>query len=287
MADYGSHRIVVGFDGSSDSLAALDWAIAEGRLRDLAVVAYHVWHWPHSHNLEAERVLTAAGEQILDAGMAHGAGHGADVKLSCELARGGPAQQLVRASNEADLLVVGARGQGGFPGLRAGSVSVQVARHAHCSVVVTHDDTANDTGGSTDGRIVVGVDGSPGADVAVRFAFAEATRRRAPLHAMYAWDPESPLASAYASDLGLDQLHEEADRKLDAWLRPHAIRYPDVKVSRLLVRGGSGSALLDAATSAALLVAGTRGHGGFSTMLFGSTSDTVLHHASCATAFVR
>lgn len=178
MADYGTHRILVGFDGSADSLAALDWAIAEARLRDLAVVACHAWHWPDSQDIgaETERALIAAGERILEQGMEHCAGQAADVKLTSTLVRGGPSQRLIQASTDADLLVVGARGQGGFPGLRAGSVSVQVARHAHCSVIVTR----HDADVSEDGRLVVGVDGSPGADIAARFAFAEAARRQVP-----------------------------------------------------------------------------------------------------------
>ncbi len=279
MSDYGTHRIVVGFDGSSDSLAALDWAMTEAPLRDLAVVACHVWHWPDDHDeaAEAERVLVAAGEQVLEQGMKHGAAHGSAVALTSQLVRGNPAERLIRASTDADLLVVGTHGCGGVPGPRAGSVSVQTARHAHCPVIVTHDDSERDQAPSADGRIVVGVDGSPGADIAVRFAFAEAARRQAPLHAVHAYDDASAAGSGPA----------DAQRQLHEWLRRRATSYSGVQVSERVVAGNAGQALLDASADAALLVLGSRGHGGVATAIMGSTNDTVLHRAACPTAFVR
>jgi nucleotide-binding universal stress UspA family protein len=285
VADYGTHRILVGFDGSADSLAGLDWAMAEARLRDLAVVAYHVWQWPDSQEVDArtERALVAAGEQILDQGMERGAAQASEVKLTSALVRGEPSHRLIQASGDADLLVVGARGRGDAAGGRAGSVSVQVARHAYCPVVVTR----HDADVISDGRLVVGVDGSPGADLAARFAFAEAARRHVPLHALHSWDPDSARTSQHVAEPDLDRLRDRTAQRLHHWLRAHASSYPEVRVTEDLVRGDADPALLDAATGAALLVVGSRGHGGFVSPLLGSAGDTVLHHATCPTVLVR
>jgi nucleotide-binding universal stress UspA family protein len=281
-------RIVVGFDGSPDSLAALDWALPEARLRDIPVSVHHVWHWPQSHSTatETERVLESAGQDVLDRGVRHAERHTGDVELTYELVRGGPSHQLVEASGDAALVVLGARGQGGFPGLRAGSVNVQVARHAHCPVVVTH---ADPTGAATEsgGQIVVGVDGSAGSDAALAFAFAEAARRQVPVHAVHAWDPDSLLTAAYVSETDLARLREASREKTAEWLRQHTARYSGVDVSIELVHGGPASALMEASAHAALLVLGSRGHGGFATLLLGSVTDTLLHHASCPLVIVR
>lgn len=255
MSDYGTHRIVVGFDGSPNSLAALDWAIAEARLRELAVVAYHVGQ--HSDD------PTSAGDQVLDQAMTRGAMRGDDVKLTCELVQGDPVRRLAKTSADADLLVIGARGPDGAGGPGAGSVGGHIVGEARCPVVVTRD------GIDRDDRIVVGVDGSPGADIAVRFAFAEAARRTAPLHAVHASDaPDAP-------------------QRLHGWLGARAASYPNVPVTEHVVLGGAGSALLDAAAGAALLVLGSRGHGDTATADLGSTSETVLRQAACPSVFVR
>jgi nucleotide-binding universal stress UspA family protein len=268
MSDYGTHRILVGVDGSADSLAALDWAIGEARLRDLAVVAYHAWHQPESP--EAEETLIAAGEQVLDQAIQHGAKHAADVPLTRTLVRGEPARRLSQASVDADLVVVGARGQSGEHG--PGPVAAGVALHARCPVVVTRDGIDTYTDAATDGRLVVGVDGSPGSDIAVRFAFAEAARRHVPLHALHA-----PEATARP---------DEAAQRLRGWLRARATSYPGVAVTDDVVSGKPGPALLAAATGAALLVIGSRGHGVDATLL-GSTTDAVLRDATCPTVLVR
>lgn len=251
MSDYGTHRIVVGFDGSPDSLAALDWAIAEARLRDLAVVAYHVSRHPDDP--------TTTGEQVLDQAMARGARCGDDVKLTSELVRGDPARRLAKASAGADLLVIGARGRDGA----AGSVGGHIVGDARCPVVVTRD------GIDRDDRILVGVDGSPGADIAVRFAFAEAARRKAPLHAVHASDAP------------------DAAQRLHGRLGARAASYPNVPVTEHVVPGAAGAALLDAAAGAALLVLGSRGHDEAATAELGPTSETVLRQATCPCVFVR
>jgi nucleotide-binding universal stress UspA family protein len=133
--------IVVGVDGSPHSQKALDWAISEAALRNvhLAVVAVapaaaSIWGitGQFSPSQETQDKVNGAAKEVVDQAISSHSYQ--DVSL--RTVSGVPADELVKASQDADLLVVAARGAGGFKRLRMGSVSDQVARHAHCPVVI-------------------------------------------------------------------------------------------------------------------------------------------------------
>jgi nucleotide-binding universal stress UspA family protein len=133
--------IVVGVDGSPHSQAALDWALDEAALRNahltaLAVAPAATGYWgifsqADPSQKEQERVNVAAKDMVEKAAQRHG-----HQQVTVRTVAGVPADELVKASDGADLLVVAARGSGGFARLRMGSVSTQVTAHAHCPVVV-------------------------------------------------------------------------------------------------------------------------------------------------------
>jgi nucleotide-binding universal stress UspA family protein len=135
-------RIVVGIDGSDRSVAALRWAVEEARLRDGEIIAICAWEFPHALNpvtmftVEAEPFRMDA-ESALERAIA--AADPGDVPVTRQVVEGLAASLLVEASNDADLLVVGSRGRGGFGGLLLGSVSQHVTSHARCSVLVHHE----------------------------------------------------------------------------------------------------------------------------------------------------
>jgi nucleotide-binding universal stress UspA family protein len=136
--------IVVGVDGSESSRAALRFALAEARLRAVPVRAVAVWHvpiavyegayaTPDTSLLDELRDQTA--EALNDA--VEGAGDAArGVSLETVVREGQPATVLLDEAADADLLVVGSRGLGGFRGLLLGSVGQQCAHHAPCPVVI-------------------------------------------------------------------------------------------------------------------------------------------------------
>ena len=94
---------------------------------------------------------------------------------------------LLRHAPHAQLLVLGARGRGGFASMMLGSTSLQVAMHAHCPVLVLRSGAAGVADGPSAGRIVVGTDGSPLSEHAVGFAFDDAKMRGAGLTAVRTW----------------------------------------------------------------------------------------------------
>jgi nucleotide-binding universal stress UspA family protein len=133
--------IVVGVDGSPHSQAALDWALDEAKLRNahltaLAVAPAATGLWGITSQFDTsqeqqEKVNQAAKDMVDKAAQRHG-----HQQVTVRTLSGVPADELIKASADADLLVVGPRGSGGFARLRMGSVSTQVTAHAHCPVVI-------------------------------------------------------------------------------------------------------------------------------------------------------
>ena len=137
--------ILVGIDGSEHAQRVLEWAMREAALQQtpLTVLSVHQvagsqWTgnpivYPEDRP-EQERARQAAEEAVDKAASQLGGARPASVIVRA--VSGLPAQELVAASQDADLVVVGSRGGGGFAGLLMGSVSAQVVRHAACPVAV-------------------------------------------------------------------------------------------------------------------------------------------------------
>lgn len=138
-------QIVVGVDGSPASVAALRWAVAQAELTGVAVQAVTSWQVPGQSAYGgyggyfavdvdwadvARTTLTTAVKE---------AGDGAPVDVVPLVLEGHAAHVLVKASDGAQLLVVGSRGHGGFAGMLLGSVSEYVIAHASCPVLVIRD----------------------------------------------------------------------------------------------------------------------------------------------------
>ncbi|HEY7708178.1 MAG TPA: universal stress protein [Gaiellaceae bacterium] len=140
-----SGRIVVGVDGSEGARSALEWALAEARVRDAAVDVVYAWHAP-AQMLPGPYVVPGAqsaddvdrareeAEHLLDRQLQSVDAEGLTVERITPMAPA--AQSLLDVARGADLLVVGTRGRGGFTGLLLGSVSQQVSHHAPCPVVI-------------------------------------------------------------------------------------------------------------------------------------------------------
>jgi nucleotide-binding universal stress UspA family protein len=143
----GTGRIVVGVDGSAGSLTALAWAVTEARLRGSSLHVVMAWQRPPSigaANIWGMGMDPSLNDQSLMASatsdeasrLAAEAVRAEEVPVSSEAVEGHPAGVLLRLAEDADLLVVGARGHGGFAGALLGSVSHHVVTHTRCPVVV-------------------------------------------------------------------------------------------------------------------------------------------------------
>ena len=138
--------IIVGVDGSDSSRAALRWAYDEAVHHGASLTAVMVWHAPVVPMLppygslapedygDTPRKNALAVLEELTSSL--GGGDTREVEVRTSIEEGNPAKVLIERSKEADLLVVGSRGQGGFAGMLLGSVSQHLVAHAECPVVV-------------------------------------------------------------------------------------------------------------------------------------------------------
>ena len=142
MITQGARRIVVGTDGSENSLSAVRWALREATLREVPVDVIHSWHFTPMVDpmgvaiIPPTAEIQASAQQVLAAVMKRIESERRNVHVNEIVAQGSPAGTLLSAARDADLLVVGRRGHGGFVGLLLGSVATQVVHHSPCPVVV-------------------------------------------------------------------------------------------------------------------------------------------------------
>lgn len=133
-------RIVVGVDGSAPSLRALRWALGQAAVTGAVVEAVHAWEVPPSFGMPPAVLpgedLAAAAEQELATAINRASSEKGQVPVERRVVRGHPAAVLLAQAENADLLVVGSHGHGGFVGALIGSVSQHCVQHATCPVVV-------------------------------------------------------------------------------------------------------------------------------------------------------
>jgi len=279
-------QIVVALDGSTGSKTALRWALHEAEVRSATVTAVLAWTYleqrhpdgttdfqPSYGEDEARESLAAAVAEVT------GAEGAPAVDVEQRVVFDLPARAIVEAAEHADLLVVGARGLGGFKGLLLGSVSERVLETAPCPVAVVHE--PHEAPG--DGPVVVGVDGSKVATHALAWAAEEARARKVPLRVVHGW--HVPALTGFpleGSAMGVAEL--SAERVLEAACEHPALDGLEVE-SRTAMTSPAG-AVFEASEGASLIVVGSRGHGRFARAFLGSTSRQVVRHASCPVVVV-
>jgi nucleotide-binding universal stress UspA family protein len=277
-------RIVVGVDGSAHADRALRWAAAEAQLRAAEVELVHSYVMP-LHRPPLGTSSRALAEATMDQTVARNREALGQVKWSTTLVPvlgSSYAHALMEAGDEADMVVLGSRGLGGFAELILGSTSCRTAGHAPCPVAVIRGE--GEIPGRDGGRaIVVGVDGSRAARRALRWALDEAELRAAPLTVVHGYAAPTALRlSGAAHDRQRAQMRSAARERASGLVERAlaTVGVPSgVQVDRILAAGSPADALLQAADSAALVVVGTRGYGALGRMVMGSVSHHVLTHA--------
>lgn len=290
-------RVVVGYDGSDHSLAALKWAAAEAERRGRALTVLHVLDYvgfipspmgpfgrPDVDDANVTRVARSGAER------ARAIADLIDVSAVTLVARV-PAT-LIEFSTEAELLVVGTRGHGDLAGAVLGSVAFAVSAHARCPVVVVRGESVLPSPGRA---VVVGVDGSASSHEAVRYGadLAAAARAELVIVSAYRTLASEAWAEAYIhpEDDGrpdFDTIAREAARtNASAAAQIARQAYPGLSITEQVVEGIPAHALAQAATSAGLLVVGSRGHGGFAGLMLGSVSHALIHSAPCPVTIIH
>lgn len=293
--------VVVGVDASPDSVSAVDLGAWEAhrRGRRLRLVNGYVEPVPYTsigfayydpseqaQRDQAKRILNDTADDVRRAYP--------DLEIETVVSAGAPAAVLVEETKDASLAVVGSRGLGGFKGLMIGSVSTSLAIHAHCPVIVLRPPTE---GGSAmpkpapqPGPVVAGVDGSADSVESLGFAFEEASARGVPVIAVYVWWtlPYGNLGPITLRHYDHGEAAAEAERLLAEASAGWVEKYPDVAFERRPVQAMNPTVgLLEASEHAGLLVVGSRGRGGFTGLLLGSTSRELVQRAQCPVAVLH
>ena len=293
-----SAEILVGVDGSAASLHALDWAAQEAGVHGLGLRIVCGYSLPSfaAASLDGgyaaldDSAIRAGAEAVVADAVAHVAGIG--VPVTSHVMIGDAAAVLIDESARAQLAVVGTRGGGGFAERLLGTVSSALPAHAKCpTIVVPPRRKAKGTPPQLEPlvvrpvhRVVVGVDGSPQAELALRWAIREATAWQAELVAVTGVPVTSSTgALAWLPDaVDHDQVLQDVASALDVLIDRVAADEPGAPTVKRTVLDGTGAQLLtEASGTTDLLVVGSRGRGGFAGLLLGSTSQAVLHHAQC------
>jgi nucleotide-binding universal stress UspA family protein len=244
--------------------------------------------WNPSYDIDALGLATRTVEDhcraVLDAAQDEVTDADPSIEVTSTSYIGPAATALVRASREADTLVVGSRGLRAVPAFLLGATSLEVAAHAACPVVVVGASSR----ATTSGGVVVGVDGTPRASEAIAYAFAYASAHDIELTVLHAFQVEyiAGVISELAAEESNARVAQEELALTAEVVAGWQEKYPDVHVTTVTMRNHPVDALVEASTTASLLVIGgrRRGLGG---ALLGSVGHGTLHDAHCPVAVVR
>lgn len=283
--------VVVGVDGSEESLRAVEWAAMEAKrhsssLRIVSAPAMPLrMHGYHASPRAVTSALRAISARALRVAVTRAEEVAPDLLIDTDLLSGSPALAVADSGSGALMLVVGARGAGGFAAMLLGSVSRYAATRAPCPVIVVREVTT-----AVHRDIVVGVRDPQDASKALAFAFEEAGLRGAELVAVHAWywfpsalgGPAGPEGGGWLP--GPEQVSAEADRNLAEALSRWRDKYPAVRVRQDVVHGHPGRVLVSYAGRADLVVIGRHDEG--TAPGIGSIQHAVLDHAGGPVAVI-
>ena len=280
--------VVVGVDGSEESLLAAEWAAMEARRHGLplrivsAPALVPRMRAYQSAPATVADALRGVSEHALERAAERTEEVAPGLEVTTGLLSGSPALAVAGSGSDAALLVVGARGAGGFATMILGSVSRYAAARATCPVIVVRQATM-----AVHGEVAVGIRDPEEASVALTFAFEEAAARQADLVVVHAWSwYPSALRGAGGQDM-LDarshpeQVREEAARVLAATVEQWREKYPDVRVQHDVIHGHPARVLANYSPRADLVVIGRHSDPGI-----GSIQHALLDHARGPVAVV-
>ncbi|HET6481571.1 MAG TPA: universal stress protein [Actinoplanes sp.] len=276
-----ARKIIVGYDRSPDAKAAAQWALDEAARTGAPVEFLYAYEWPvwmpaasmvPATSVQPDEETDRAIKDTLHEAVTSAKETHPSVPVHLSVVHNSAALTLIDRSRDARLIVLGCRGHSAVANL-VGSVSVAVTAHAHCPVVVVRGTPA------ADAPVVVGVDDSPSAQLALGYAVEEAVARNVGLRVIRAWTPvtgiweESPMVSGVVTE----RERQPFEELVDSWRQKH----PELGITAEAVVEHPAAALVAASEEAQLLVVGTRGHGAVIGMLLGSVSQHVLRHSAC------
>ena len=280
--------VVVGVDGSEESLLAAEWAAMEAKRHGLPLrIVSAPAMMPRMPSYQVSPVTVAdalreASARALETALARAREMIPGLEITTSLLSGLPAPAVAASGSGAAMLVVGVRGSGGFAAMILGSVSRYAADRAACPVIVVRQATM-----AVHQEVTVGIRDPRETGAALAFAFGEAAARHADLVAVHAWHwSPSALRAPVGQDaedvpFGPEQISDEAARSLSAALERWREKYPGVRIRHDVIHGHPARILAHYSGRSDLLVIGRHGGPGI-----GSVQHTLLLHARGPVAVV-
>lgn len=272
-------RVVIGYDGSKHSQAALDTAVEEARARDVDLLvcnaidtALYLPGREHAHDLAAERaVQDAVGRAAAVLG---------ERRVHTHIEPGHPSSVLLRQSGPADLVVVGSHGHRPVTQMFVGSTSEAVAGHGSGPVLVVRQPAEH-----PHGHVTVGVDGSEVSVRALAMAVDMAARDGTTVRAVVAVPPMIDAAGVVSGPD--DPTLRRAGEELAGIVADVTAGVTGVTVEEHVVQLHPIEAILEHARGARMVVVGSRGRGGFAALVLGSVGRRLVHTAPCPVLVVH
>lgn len=283
--------VVAGVDGSEESMRAVEWAALEARrhgapLRIVSAPALLPRMRADAHAPQTvATVLYGESCRALKEAVTRSSEIVPGRLIDAELLTGAPALAVVQSGAGARMLVVGARGSGGFAAMVLGSVSRYAAMHARCPVVVVREETS-----AVHREVVVGIRDPHDADATLAYAFDEAQLRGATLIAVHSWNwfhaaGHGENGDAPGRRAGAERIAAESDLDLSAALSTWRDKYPAVPVWQDVVHDHPAHVLASYSARADLVVIGRHGGAG-SCPTIGGIQHVLLNHARGPVAIV-
>ncbi|NEW38932.1 universal stress protein [Nocardia cyriacigeorgica] len=291
--EHSAGDVIVGIDGSAGSLTAARWAAGFATERGRALRLAHGMELVGTAKLVSTsggvtssllEALKENSRHLLDRAEEAVTAETPDLAVSTRVSVGSAAALLIEESAGAYAVILGATGNVGVLG-HIGSTLLTVVSRAHGPVIVVRTDAEGAI--RSTGPVVVGVDGSPVSEAALTTAFTEAAVRRTDLvaiHVHYDRRLESERLRKFLPEIEVENAGQEVlGERLAGWQE----EFPDVTVLRKTYSDNPTARLREWSDSAQLVVVGSRGRGGFTGLLLGSTSHSLVQHAGCPVMVVR
>jgi len=291
--------VIAGVDGSPQSIAAAHWAAREAVRRGVPLRLLHVWPWlphlvptspgPSALQVETRKMLARAQADIQS--------ENPGLQVDTALVTVTEPDSLAAAGRDAEMLVLGSRGLGGFRGMLLGSTGLATAARAECPVVLVRvgepsapvDPPSTAAGASArTAPVVLGLDARHPSDTLIEFAMRAASERGTGLRVVHSWGL-LPLWSVNPMHLGEGERGEMEDTETQL-LRDAVLgwrqKYPDLDIRPDVRVGSAAEVLVDEAARACLVVVGRHLHRPPLGMRLGPVTHAVIHYAPCPVAVV-
>lgn len=298
------HPVLVGIDGSSNAETAMWWAVDIARASNRPLRLLTCYSLPVMVGLGAAagymgpmltteeiREIDAANRKMLEDLKAKVVSAHADLKVELFIDQGSPAAAILKASEDAAMIVMGTRGVGSAHALVLGSVSYAVAHRAKCPVILVPETAERAAGG----RVVIGIDGSKNSNQAAAWGlhFAESIER--PVELVSAWQyPYAAMSPEIGMVMGPDieelrHAMQRDARKLVEQVRMHLSvdEHSHVSITTDVVEGSATEALIDHSRTNDVLVVGSRSRSVLAAALLGGTTLALAHRSKCPVAIVH